>query len=69
MVPVHSGTALRTSYTYSPDGDVLEVTDPRELVHRTERDDAGQLVATIRNYDSGINGGAPTDSDQNVTVR
>jgi len=68
-VPSRSDTALVTSYTYGPDQGYTEVTDPRGLVRRTEVDDAGRTIAEIRNYNSGVNGGAPSGTDDNQTVR
>lgn len=68
-VPARSDTALRFTNSYGTDGGVEEVTDPRDFVGRTERDDAGRTVKTIRNYDSSVNSGNPSGSDDNVTVK
>jgi len=68
-VPSRSATALRTTNSYGEDGSVEEVTDPRDLVRRTERDDAGRVTKTIRNYDASVNSGNPSGSDDNVTVK
>ncbi len=68
-VPSRSDTALVTSYSYGTDGDVLTVTDPRALVARTERDDAGRTTKEIKNYSSGVNSGNPANPDDNQTVR
>ena len=68
-VPARSDTALRTNYSYGIDGQVEIVTDPMEHDSKTERDDAGRVVAEIRNYDGAVNSGLPSGSDDNVTVR
>ncbi|MBL4844291.1 MAG: hypothetical protein JKY65_02085, partial [Planctomycetes bacterium] len=67
-VPARSDTALRSTNSYGIDGGVEEVTDPKALVRRTERDDAGRTTAAIRNYDASVNSGNPSGTDDNVTV-
>ncbi|MCB9609471.1 MAG: hypothetical protein H6716_22960 [Polyangiaceae bacterium] len=68
-VPARSDTALRTTYSYGTDGQVDIATDPMERDRKTQRDDAGRVTAEIRNYDSGVNSGLPSGTDDNVTVR
>ena len=68
-VPARSDTALRTSYSYSTAGHLEETTDPRGLVARSEVDDAGRQEKVIRNYDSSVNSGNPSGTDDNQTVK
>lgn len=63
-----SGTVIVTQQSYATDGSVQDTTDPRGIVTRYEVDDAGRQTAVIRNYDSGVNGGDPSGTDDNVTV-
>ncbi|NOT30299.1 MAG: hypothetical protein HOP15_07615, partial [Planctomycetes bacterium] len=68
-LPSRSDTALVTTYSYGTDGEVQSTTDPRALVARTERDDAGRTTKEIKNYSSGVNSGNPANPDDNQTVR
>jgi YD repeat-containing protein len=68
-VASRSDTALVMSFSYSTDGEVETTTDPRGLVARTERDDAGRTTKEIRNYSAGVNSGNPANPDDNQTVR
>ena len=68
-VPSRSDTALRTSTSYGTDGARQDVTDPRDLVTRTEYDDAGRTTKVIRNYDASVNNGNPSGTDDNQTVK
>jgi YD repeat-containing protein len=68
-VPSRSDTVLITSTTYGTDGEVLTMTDPRGLVARTERDDAGRTTKEIKNYNAGVSSGNPANPDDNQTVR
>ena len=67
-VPSRSDTELRTSYSYNTDGSRLEVTDPKAIVARFEYDAAGRQTKVIRNYDSSVNSGNPSGTDDNQTV-
>ena len=56
-VPSRSDSALVTTYAYDTDGELLTTTDPRALVSKTVRDDAGRVITEIRNYNGSVNGG------------
>jgi RHS repeat-associated protein len=68
-VPSRSDNELVTSFSYDTDGELLTTTDPRGLVARTERDQAGRVIKEIKNYSSGVNSGNPANPDDNQTVR
>ncbi len=62
-VPSRSDTELLTENTWDTAGTVQDVTDPRGLVMRTERDDARRTTATIRNYVNGTPSSSTGDDD------
>ena len=64
-----SATELRTTYTFNDDGTLEKAKDPREFVTYFEYDDAGRKTKDVRNYDSSVNSGNPSGSDDNVTVK
>lgn len=56
---------LVTKTAYATDGTVLDVTNPRGIVNRTEHDALGRTTKEIRNYLDGT----PNGSDEDVTIR
>jgi dockerin type I repeat protein len=54
---------LVTTYTYGGDGSVRDVNDENGIFNSTERDDAGRVVAEIRNYQNGVPDKAYPDQD------
>jgi len=62
-VPSRSATELRTTYTYSADGTLLEVADPRNKKTRYVYDDLGRQLAVIANYVDGTPSGPTGDDD------
>jgi RHS repeat-associated protein len=69
--PSRTSTALRTSYTYEIDGTVSLTQDPTTSsnhVTKTEFDAAGRKTKEVRHYDSGVNSGNPSGTDDNVTT-
>lgn len=67
--PSRSADELRTTTVYATDGTVSTIEDPRGLVTKYEHDALGRTTKEIRNFDSGVNGGAPDGSDDNVTTK
>ena len=65
--PTGSDTVLVTSDTYNSAGEVGLITDPKGIVTQTSYDLLGQATQTIDAYDSTINGGQPTDSNNQTT--
>ena len=63
-----TSTVILTKYSYDTDGSLQDVTDPRGTVTRSEYDAAGRQTKEIRNYDSGVNSGNPSGTDDNVTT-
>lgn len=71
-IPARSATALRTTIEYDNAGAVSSVTDPTIAAPRITKyvyDDAGRRITEILNYDSAVNGGAPSSVDTNMTTR
>ncbi len=64
--PGRADDKLRTTYTYNPDGSLLEVRDPRDLKTRYLYDTAGRQTSVIRNYVDATPGGTTGDEDQTV---
>src|SRR5262249_15562553 len=71
-IPSRSTSALRTTFTYNDDGTIASIQGPRTASAQVTSfgyDDAGRVLVKVENYQSGTNGGAPTDPDANVTTR
>ncbi|MBI4881741.1 MAG: RHS repeat protein [Planctomycetes bacterium] len=66
--PNRSISRLRYTYAYNEDGTLGTVIDSDSHVALYEHDDAGRLTKEARNYDANVNGGAPSGTDDNVTV-
>ena len=70
--PSRSTTALRTTYVYNIDNTIDTIQDPSISTANYTKlvtDDLGRKITEIRNYQSGVSSGAPTDPDVNVTTR
>jgi RHS repeat-associated protein len=70
--PSRSTTALRTTYVYNIDNTIDTIQDPSISTANYTKlvtDDLGRRITEIRNYQSGVSSGAPTDPDVNVTTR
>ena len=60
-------TSLITTYQYNSAGYLFETTDPRGIVAANFYNSLGETVETIAAYDPSVNGGNPTN-DQNQTT-
>lgn len=63
-VPSRSDNVLVTSYTYNDAGRLTDVTDPKNIVTRTEYDALGRTTRTIEAFTNGV----PTDSTNRITA-
>jgi RHS repeat-associated protein len=67
-VPARSDTALRWTTTYNTDGTVQKVEDPKSLVTFWTYDAVGRKTKDVKHYDSGVNSGNSSGTDDNLTV-
>lgn len=64
-----SDTELLSTYAYNTDRTRQSMTDSRGLVRKEDHDATGRVTKEIRNYNSGVNSGNPSGTDDNQTLQ